>query len=39
MTKMRRNLEEDSDREIISYGCSTRYMNLLAKEEMWRSLV
>ena len=32
MTKMRRNQEEDSAREIISYGCSAHYMNLLAKD-------
>lgn len=30
--KMRRQLAEDSDADIISYGCSAHYLNLLAKD-------
>ena len=31
MVKMRQQLAEDSDADIISYGCSAHYLNLLAK--------
>ena len=37
MVKMRRQLEADSitpDSNIISYGCSAHYFNLLAKDEI-----
>lgn len=32
MAKMRRNLDQEDNMDVISYGCSAHYMNLLAKD-------
>ena len=32
MLKMRKNLADDSESDMVSYGCSAHYMNLLAKD-------
>ena len=32
MLKMRNNLADDSESDIVSYGCSAHYLNLLAKD-------
>ena len=32
MLKMRNNLADDRERDIVSYGCSANYINLLAKD-------
>ena len=32
MTKMRRHLEENISRDVLTYGCSAQLLNLLAQE-------